>query len=162
MTNTPSPTRGRPSKLTPELVDSLVQAVEANMTRADAAEYAGISAGTFARWLTLGRKVLDAGGGTSEFEVRCATLRLRVGVADEARKGGTEPAASPNKIPVGVIKAGPLQADAITTVTVGQTGVSNVAATDPFAPAIVVGKPRRRSLVGRVLSLFNRDRVHLI
>ncbi|MFB6505537.1 hypothetical protein ACFC07_22400 [Streptomyces sp. NPDC056099] len=162
MTNTTSPTRGRPSKLTPELVDSLVQAVEANMNRADAAEYAGISAGTFARWLTLGRKVLDAGGGTSEFEVRCATLRLRVGAADEARKGGGEPAAAPDKIPAGVVKAVPLPAGAITTATVGQKNVNSDPAPERFTAAIVVGKPRRRSLISRVRGLFNRDRVHLI
>ncbi|WP_433860213.1 hypothetical protein [Streptomyces kronopolitis] len=158
MTNTPSPTRGRPSKLTPELVDSLVQAVEANLSRAQAAASAGISAGTFARWLTTGRKVLDAGCGTTEFEVRCATLRLRVGVADEARKGSGEPATAPDKIPSGVIKAGPLPAGAVTTATVGQEGVRGAPTPRPVAPAIVVGKPRRRSLFARIAGRFTGER----
>ncbi|MFI9052447.1 hypothetical protein [Streptomyces sp. NPDC053427] len=162
MTNIPSPTRGRPSKLTPELVDSLVQAVEANLSRADAAASSGISAGTFARWLSVGRKVLDAGGGTSEFEVRCATLRLRVGVADEARKSGSEPAAAPDKVPAGVIEAGPLPPGAVTTVGVGVEKASSDPASQPVAPVIVVGEPHRRSLLGRIMDRFTRNRADRI
>ncbi|MET7498054.1 hypothetical protein ABZV61_41790 [Streptomyces sp900116325] len=150
MTNTPSPTRGRPSKLTPALVDSLAQAVKAGMNRADAAEYAGISAGTFARWLTLGRKVLDAGEGSNEFEVRCASLRLRVGMADENRKASSEPAADPDKIAPGAVTARPLPAGTITSPTADLSSV--------MQPVITIGKPRRRSLLARVRDRFGAHR----
>ncbi|MGW7090031.1 hypothetical protein ACWGH2_41980 [Streptomyces sp. NPDC054871] len=162
MTNTSSPTRGRPSKLTPALVDSLVQAVEAGMSRADAADFAGISSATFARWLSRGRQVLYAGGAANEYEVRCATLRLRIGVAYEARKPDSGPAANPDKITADVIKASPLPAGAVITAAVGPQAVSDAPEPRNFSPVIVVGKPRRRSLIGLVRDRFRRDRVHRI
>ncbi|MEU3501580.1 hypothetical protein ABZ726_12660 [Streptomyces hundungensis] len=52
--------RGRPTLLTPALVEKLAKGVEAGMTREEAAEFAGVNVGSYARWLTRGRKAYRA------------------------------------------------------------------------------------------------------
>ncbi|MGW0562874.1 hypothetical protein ACWDZ4_20200 [Streptomyces sp. NPDC003016] len=91
MTNTSSPRRGRPSLISPALIGSLVQAVEAGLNRTEAAEYAGISHRSFARWLTLGQKVVDSGVHASDFERLCGVLRTRISSVDAALKPAAEP-----------------------------------------------------------------------
>lgn len=46
---------GRPSKLTPEVQQRLLQAIASGNTRKDAALYAGISVGTLEDWIGRGR-----------------------------------------------------------------------------------------------------------
>jgi len=48
------PDNGRPSKLTPEIQEKIVQALVLGNHRQDAAAYAGIDATTFRRWLIRG------------------------------------------------------------------------------------------------------------
>ncbi|MFF4188181.1 hypothetical protein ACFYZ9_33800 [Streptomyces sp. NPDC001691] len=60
MTTSNAVRRGRPTLLTPSLVEKLGKAVEAGMTRDEAAEFAGVNVGSFARWLTRGRKAYRA------------------------------------------------------------------------------------------------------
>jgi hypothetical protein len=46
----------RPSKLTPEIQERVVQAIRAGNTRESTAEYARIGLATFSRWMKRGRK----------------------------------------------------------------------------------------------------------
>ncbi|MFD7764147.1 hypothetical protein [Streptomyces microflavus] len=159
MTNTsaPSPTRGRPSKLTPQLIDALARAVKAGRNRGDAATFAGISGGTFARYLAVGRKALEAGGSTNEFEVRCAQLRLRISEADGAVKGEQPQVVAP-QITASVITADPVAAGAVTSERVGQAPTR-----EPVKYVITIGKPWPRSLVRRAISTMSSVlRKHLV
>ncbi|MEU6632887.1 hypothetical protein ABZ905_32075 [Streptomyces parvus] len=141
-TSAPSPTRGRPSKLTLKLISSLAGAVEAGKSREKAAKSAGISPGTFARYLATGRKALEAGGGSNEFEVQCAVLRLRISEADNVARQKQLQAAP--QAPADAVTARPVAAGAVTTVRVGAPTAG------PAGPVISVGRPRRRSFFGRL------------
>ncbi len=54
------PDNGRPSKLTPEIQEKIVQALSIGNYRKDAAEYAGIDAATLRRWLLRGAREKDS------------------------------------------------------------------------------------------------------
>lgn len=56
---------GRPSKLTPELQERIVQAIRAGNYVATAVAYAGISQSTFYRWMERGKR--QRGGRFREF-----------------------------------------------------------------------------------------------
>ncbi len=54
------PDNGRPSKLTPEIQEKIVQALSIGNYRKDAAEYAGIDAATLRRWMLRGAREKDS------------------------------------------------------------------------------------------------------
>ncbi len=54
------PDNGRPSKLTPEIQEKIVQALSIGTYRKDAAEYAGIDAATLYRWMLRGAREKDS------------------------------------------------------------------------------------------------------
>lgn len=56
----PRKKRGQPLRLTPKVIDRLVRGYRLGMTQALAAQYAGVSASSLARWLRRGR---DGEGG---------------------------------------------------------------------------------------------------
>ncbi|MFE1270563.1 hypothetical protein [Streptomyces sp. NPDC058758] len=89
MTTRSTARRGRPTLLTPVVIEKLGQAVEAGLTRPQAAEAAGITAGSFARWMTRGRAAqvqFDQGIVVDESEQPYDNLYRRIMRADAARK----------------------------------------------------------------------------
>ncbi len=54
------PDNGRPSKLTPEIQEKIVQALSIGNYRKDAAEYAGLDAATLHRWMLRGSREKDS------------------------------------------------------------------------------------------------------
>ncbi|MFJ4342621.1 hypothetical protein [Streptomyces sp. NPDC088915] len=89
MTTRSTAHRGRPTLLTPVVIEKLGQAVEAGMTRPEAAEVAGISAGSFARWMTRGRaaqNLFDSGILVDEAEHPYGNLYRRIVKADAVRR----------------------------------------------------------------------------
>ncbi len=54
------PENGRPTKLTPEIQEKIVQALSIGNYRKDAAEYAGIDAATLYRWVLRGSREKDS------------------------------------------------------------------------------------------------------
>ncbi|MFJ8301292.1 hypothetical protein ACIQ9R_36075 [Streptomyces sp. NPDC094447] len=80
---------GRPTLLTPVVIEKLGQAVEAGLTRPQAAEAAGVTAGSFARWMTRGRAAqeqFDRGVAVEESEQPYGNLYRRIMQADTARQ----------------------------------------------------------------------------
>ncbi len=71
------PENGRPSKLTPEIQDKIIQALAIGNYRKDAAEYAGIDATTLHRWMLRGAREKDSA---------CADLRTAVLEAESRAK----------------------------------------------------------------------------
>jgi hypothetical protein len=51
--------RGRPLKLTPEVIEKIVEAIELGATFEHAANYAGVSYSTFARWRQWGEEAIE-------------------------------------------------------------------------------------------------------
>jgi transposase len=129
-------------------VEQLVAAVREGATRPQAAERIGISYRTFSRWLALGARVNEAGKYTSEHERLCGELRTGVDQADaERRQLATEPApAVVESVELEPAPGGLVASDV--TVAVGEGA--------PAEPVLVIGRPRRRRLLGRwVGTLFS-------
>ncbi len=88
---------GRPSKLTPDVQQRIVQAITIGTHRQDAAEYAGIDAATFRRWMTRGLEEPD--GPYSEFRTAIVEAEARakitaMGCITKAARDGDWKAAS--------------------------------------------------------------------
>lgn len=77
----PGPPKGKPYKLTPEVTQKVMEALRGGNTRMAAAEYAGISYDSFARYfdadVTFGDSVKQA---EAECEVRCVALVQKAAV----------------------------------------------------------------------------------
>ena len=88
---------GRPSKLTPEIRQRIVQAISIGTHRQDAAEYAGIDAATLRRWMTRGLEETD--GPYAEFRTAIVEAEARakitaMGCITKAARAGDWKAAS--------------------------------------------------------------------
>lgn len=74
---------GRPTKLTPEIQERIVEALQAGNYQETACEYAGISAGTFYRWMAEGNED-DAPVMLREFREAVIKARARAEVRNVA------------------------------------------------------------------------------
>ncbi|MER6230946.1 helix-turn-helix domain-containing protein [[Kitasatospora] papulosa] len=130
---------------TAEGMQELVAAIRKGATRVQAAEQIGISYRTFARWLTLGARVNEAGRYSSEHERLCGELRTSVDQADEAKRQRIAAAlAEPEPANGGVVEFG-----------------EPVGEEPPVEPVIVIGRPRRRSFRERwIAPLFGPREPH--
>ena len=63
----------RPTKLTDEVEERILSAIRAGVSMAGAAEYAGIDAATFHRWMQWGDRE-----GTERADARCRAFRAQV------------------------------------------------------------------------------------
>ncbi len=85
---------GRPSKLTPEVVNTICQYLARGCTRRDAAYAAGVSYEAFAKWMQQGRKDAEAGRQSKFLQflhaVERAEAELRARLAETIVKAGEE------------------------------------------------------------------------
>ncbi|MFJ5142987.1 hypothetical protein [Streptomyces sp. NPDC088707] len=128
------------SVATNEKVRILVAAVRDGATRVEAAERAGISYRTFARWLALGDKVGAQGWVANDHERQCSLLLTLVKRADDDRRrveAAGPPHAAPDARPLAT--GGVLQS-ASAVRSIGE------ASTAPVEPVIVIGSTRRGKL----------------
>ncbi|MFD9248303.1 hypothetical protein [Streptomyces bottropensis] len=85
MTNTSSPTRGRPTRLSTQTIARISKAVQKGKTRPEVAALLGVPLSTLQGWITMGRRVRENGGGsTSGLEL--LTLRLVLELENAERK----------------------------------------------------------------------------
>ncbi|PRH76744.1 hypothetical protein C6N75_23970 [Streptomyces solincola] len=154
-----SPAQGGPTNptggsfvVTAENVKQLVAAIREGATRVQAAEGIGVSYRTFARWLALGARVSAAGTYASEHERLCWELRAGVDQADEERK---QPAPSPAPAAASVAELEPARGGVVALSPVGEDG--------PVESVIVIGRPRRRQLLKRlILDRFGARQPHRV
>lgn len=128
MTNSSSPARGRPSVLTPRLINRIERAVQAGKTRQETAEHVGVALSSLQRWLALGRKARANGVRvTGDRTLEQMALRLVLALDNGERKRQV--------------------LDAIAS------GTEPEPAAEPAAvqPVITIGRPRRGSLFRRLL-----------
>lgn len=126
MTNSkPLPVRGRPSLLTAHMVPLIARAVEEGKTREEAADAAGVGAGTVMRWLCRGRQVRDSGTASADLRSHdwmCLVLLKAVERAEERRDSARlEAAAAAAQPPQAVGRPPVLSQKLVDTVVISLT-----------------------------------------
>lgn len=85
MTNSSSPTRGRPTLLNAQLINRIAKAVQSGKTRAETAAHVGVSYGTLQGWITAGRRVRRDGGAVTGRELLALRLVMALESAEQKR-----------------------------------------------------------------------------
>ncbi|MGW0757115.1 hypothetical protein ACWD1Y_11605 [Streptomyces sp. NPDC002814] len=85
MTNTSSPTRGRPTRLNTQTITRIAKAVQNGKTRPEVAAQLGVPLSTLQGWITMGRRLRDNGGGATG-GLELLTLRLVLELENAERK----------------------------------------------------------------------------